>query len=83
MADRTGGAAGDDVASLARSAFVDSMGTAMLVGAGTALVGAVVVLIFLPSRAPDVDVAVEERCADAPANVLEPVGSTAAEVAGP
>jgi Na+/melibiose symporter-like transporter len=46
------GAAGANLVSTATSAFVDAMGSAVLIGAGVALVGALIALIWLPSRAP-------------------------------
>jgi hypothetical protein len=48
VADQLGGAAGGALARAAQIAFVDGMGTAVLVGAGTALFGAVVIAAFLP-----------------------------------
>ncbi len=51
LAATVGGAAGDSIAQVARVAFVDAMGTAVLVAAGVALVGAVVAAAFLPGRA--------------------------------
>jgi hypothetical protein len=49
-ASRIGGAAGDRLATTAQEAFVNGMHTAVLVAAGIALVGAVIALVFLPSR---------------------------------
>ena len=46
------GADGASLAEAARFAFSDSMGSAALLAAGVALTGAVLVAIFLPSRAP-------------------------------
>ena len=39
-----------DLLDAARAAFVDSMGTAVWVAVGVVLVGALVSLVFLPSR---------------------------------
>ncbi|MBA2497438.1 MAG: MFS transporter, partial [Acidimicrobiia bacterium] len=39
------------LAESARSAFVDGMGPSLLAGAGVALLGAVSVFLYLPSRA--------------------------------
>jgi EmrB/QacA subfamily drug resistance transporter len=49
-AARIGGATGDRLATTAQEAFVNGMHTAALVAAGIALVGALVALVFLPSR---------------------------------
>jgi hypothetical protein len=40
------------LADTARAAFVDAMGTSVLVAAGFALAGALVALLFLPAREP-------------------------------
>jgi len=45
------GVQGQGLLASARSAFIDGMGDAVLVGAGVAAVGALVVLVFLPARA--------------------------------
>jgi EmrB/QacA subfamily drug resistance transporter len=45
------GAQGQGLLATARSAFIEGMGDAMLVGAGVAAVGALLVLLFLPARA--------------------------------
>ncbi len=50
-AGRIGGPSGESIAGTARSAFVDGMHGGFLVGAGAALVGAVVAALWLPSRA--------------------------------
>ena len=50
VAGRIGGAAGDRLATTAQEAFVSGMHSAVLVAAGIALVGALVALVFLPSR---------------------------------
>jgi EmrB/QacA subfamily drug resistance transporter len=52
-AARVGGPAGERLAATAQHAFVDGMHAAVLVAAGIALVGALVALAFLPSRAPE------------------------------
>jgi EmrB/QacA subfamily drug resistance transporter len=61
VAEQVGGAAGDAITIAARSAFVDGMATASLVGAAVAIGGAVVAAIWLPARAsaPDEEVGVE------------------------
>lgn len=51
VAQRIGGPIGTELAAAARTAFVDAMGSAMLVGAAAALVGATIALLFLPARA--------------------------------
>jgi EmrB/QacA subfamily drug resistance transporter len=63
-----GGEQGSALAVAARSAYVDGMGVGVLVAAGAALLGAVVALAFLPSRARD------ESPADLPA-ALEPAAA--------
>jgi DHA2 family integral membrane protein (MFS transporter) len=60
---------------LARSAFVDGMGLAVLAGAAVALVGAAVALAFLPGRAAVSGALTEPRPAVAPAT--EAVGDIA------
>jgi DHA2 family multidrug resistance protein-like MFS transporter len=50
------GAAGDQLANVARSAFVDGMHGASLVAAAAAAIGAVVVALFLPAHARREDV---------------------------
>jgi hypothetical protein len=49
-AGQIGGSAGERLASTAQQAFVNGMHSAVLVAAGIALVGALVALVFLPSR---------------------------------
>jgi len=51
VAGRLGGAEGSALAASARSAYVDGMGVGVLVAAGVALLGSVIALLFLPSRA--------------------------------
>ncbi len=51
LAADVGGPVGDTVALAARTAFVDAMGTGVLVAAGVALLGAVVAAAFLPGKA--------------------------------
>jgi EmrB/QacA subfamily drug resistance transporter len=53
VAQQVGGQAGQGLVAAARTAFVDGTGLAMLVGAGFALGGALVALLFLPARAHD------------------------------
>jgi EmrB/QacA subfamily drug resistance transporter len=50
VADQIGGATGHALDLAASSAFVDAMSTATLVGAGFALAGAIIALVWLPSR---------------------------------
>jgi EmrB/QacA subfamily drug resistance transporter len=52
VAGRLGGVPGAALTHAAATAYTSAMGTAVLVGAGFALVGAVVALIFLPSTPP-------------------------------
>jgi len=49
-ASRIGGASGERLATTAQEAFVNGMHAAVLVAAGIAIVGALVALVFLPSR---------------------------------
>jgi EmrB/QacA subfamily drug resistance transporter len=51
VAARLGGSAGRALVDVAQSSFVSGMHTAVLVGAGVALIGALVALVFLPSDA--------------------------------
>ncbi|MGI8810270.1 MAG: MFS transporter [Acidimicrobiales bacterium] len=51
LARALGGAQGAALAASAKSAYVDGMGVGVLVAAGVALVGSLVALAFLPSRA--------------------------------
>jgi len=53
VAKSIGGEAGDALANAARTAFVSGMHRGVLVGAGIALAGALVALLFLPARAPE------------------------------
>jgi hypothetical protein len=55
VAAQVGGEAGRGLADAARTAFVDGTGLAMLIGAGFALAGALVALVFLPARSEDAD----------------------------
>jgi Na+/melibiose symporter-like transporter len=50
IANRIGGPEGEALLLAARSSFVDAMGTAVLVGAGVALLGAAVAVTVLPER---------------------------------
>jgi len=52
-ANQVGGQQGQALADAARHSFVGAMGPTFLVAAGVALVGAVIVLAFLPARAPN------------------------------
>jgi EmrB/QacA subfamily drug resistance transporter len=60
VAHRIGGPVGSVIQTTARHAFVTGMHQGMVVGAFAALVGAVVALVWLPARAPDVDLPGEE-----------------------
>jgi EmrB/QacA subfamily drug resistance transporter len=51
LARGLGGADGAALALSAKSAYVDGMGVGVLVAAGVALLGSVIALVFLPSRA--------------------------------
>ena len=53
VADRIGGPSGEALAEVARQSFVDGLHVAVLIGAGVALLGALVALAWLPARAPD------------------------------
>jgi hypothetical protein len=56
-----GGAPGAALAQAAKSAYVDGMSVGVTVAAGVALLGAVIALVFLPSRAKaDDEPAVDE-----------------------
>ena len=71
LAGRVGGADGAALAASARSAYVDGMGVGVLVAAGVALLGSVIALVFLPSRAR----MEAESPADDPELDLEVVGA--------
>jgi EmrB/QacA subfamily drug resistance transporter len=62
-AARIGGATGDRLAATAQEAFLNGMHAAVLVAAGIALVGALVALVFLPSREAAPAVVVPEAVA--------------------
>jgi hypothetical protein len=53
VAQQVGGEAGRGLVEAARVAFVDGTAFAMLIGAGFALAGAFVALMWLPARAKD------------------------------
>ena len=53
VAARVGGSAGERLTETAQQAFVSGMHAAVLVAAGIALVGALVAVVFLPSRAAE------------------------------
>lgn len=55
IAARVGGVRGDTLADIARQGFVSGMDLAMLVGACVVAIGAVMALVFLPSRAKPQD----------------------------
>jgi EmrB/QacA subfamily drug resistance transporter len=50
IANRLDGAAGEALAAAARGAFIDAMGTALLVASGLAIAGALLALKFMPAR---------------------------------
>jgi hypothetical protein len=50
VAGRVGGQAGASLLQTARSAFIDGMGTAVLVAAFVAIVGSLIALLFLPAQ---------------------------------
>jgi DHA2 family multidrug resistance protein-like MFS transporter len=53
VARSIGGADGAALAQAAKVAYVDGMSVGVLVGAGVALLGALIALVFLPSRAKE------------------------------
>ena len=55
VASQLGGTLGSGLAQVARSAFVSGMDLSLVTGAGFALGGAVIALIFLPNRAKSVE----------------------------
>jgi hypothetical protein len=50
VAAQIGGPAGEVLAAAARTAFIDAMGTATVIAAAVAFLGAVLALVFLPAR---------------------------------
>jgi len=50
VAAQVGGPAGEALAAAARTAFIDAMGTATVIAAGIAFLGALLALAFLPAR---------------------------------
>ena len=82
VAERAG-AAGADIASVARSAFVDAMHGGAIVAAVAAALGALVVLFFLPANARAADEDLQEREfqaemeePDGPGDRLEPIAGS-------
>ena len=65
VAARAGGAAGERLTETAQQAFVSGMHAAVLVAAGIAIVGALVALVFLPSRAAEPALAIVPEAAPA------------------
>ena len=53
LADRIGGEAGQQLASIAQAGFVDAMSTTLLVAAVVAMTGSVLTYLFLPSRSKE------------------------------
>jgi EmrB/QacA subfamily drug resistance transporter len=78
VASEVGGAPGAAITAAARSAFVDGMATASLIGMGVAVAGAVVALVWLPARATASDEAAPEA---ADASALPSAGGVRAEPA--
>jgi EmrB/QacA subfamily drug resistance transporter len=77
VANQIGGHLGQSVAVAARSSFVGAMKPTMIVAVAITLVGAVIVLAFLPARAPDLsDLPDEAPAAEAE---LDGVGSLVPE----
>jgi len=74
VAQQIGGSGGDAITLAARSAFVDGMATASLIGAVVAIGGAIVAVVWLPARAAGEETAKE---AD-PATTTAPSGATPA-----
>jgi hypothetical protein len=72
VAQQVGGAAGANLATAARQAFLDGMGTTMLVAAAVALVGAGLALL-VPSTARIEELAALDLVRDGAVPVLEPV----------
>jgi Na+/melibiose symporter-like transporter len=77
-AHQVGGQAGQALAVAARQSFVGAMRPTMLIAAAVTLVGALVVLAFLPARAVDV-----QTLEDLEAGVLEADETIPALVAAP
>ncbi|HEX5014492.1 MAG TPA: MFS transporter [Candidatus Limnocylindrales bacterium] len=71
VADQVGGVAGEALVAAARSAFVDGMATASLIGAAVAIGGAIVAAIWLPARAT-------RPSDDEPAGTPEPIAAVQA-----
>jgi EmrB/QacA subfamily drug resistance transporter len=74
IAATIGGPAGALLQSTAQTAFVDAMGMTSLIGAGFAVAGAVLAIVWLPARS---------ATKDAEGPVLQEVGSEAFPVAAP
>jgi len=55
VARRAGGPQGQQLADFAKRAFVDGMQQSLLVGAGVALLGALIALVLLPARETDAE----------------------------
>ena len=81
VADRAG-AAGADIATVARSAFVDAMHGGAIVAAIAAALGAIVVLVFLPATARPKDEELQEREFEAEMEAAEAEGLPMEPIAG-
>jgi hypothetical protein len=69
VAGQIGGGAGERLTQLANGAFVDAMATTATIAAAAAMIGALIALAFLPSRAG------AEAPATAGAELLEPLAA--------
>jgi EmrB/QacA subfamily drug resistance transporter len=94
VAQQIGGQAGQSLMAAARSGFVGAMRPSMVIAAGVTVAGALIVLAFLPSRAPDEsaessswssssEVAAASAVAAVPGTVGAPVPVLASVAAGP
>jgi EmrB/QacA subfamily drug resistance transporter len=75
VAEQMGGAAGGAITDAARSAFVDGMARASLIGAVVAIGGALVAAIWLPARAGGQATETTDATAVAEVAVAEPVAA--------
>jgi hypothetical protein len=72
VAAHIGGPTGQAVAAAGQAAFIDAMGSTLLVAAAVALAGSVLALLFLPARAPEVP---EPADPAGKGRELEPIGA--------